>query len=534
LTVEIKSLTGSCIRDIDIKAFTSTIPFKKALGELLVFNGHDTELEGVKALLLKESFPRIQGITYTGFVHKNNQWLFATQDRIIDSSMNQVDSMAVSTYGGKTDLLKAETMQKGELLELFDSLFSFNKLGIAGTVIGWTASLFIREKLWKAGRIKHPHLLIIGEAGSGKSETAENIIMPILGMDGQPASAGQITRFSAMKNAAASNFVPYVIGEYKPQKLPDWIVREISELLRNSYDRQEGQRGTTEQVLINYPYRTPIMLLGEGSPAHETAVKERSMQLILSKKDSKPHAEGFLKLKCNRKLLEKFGFLLLKTALFIDENKLIEWHKAYYNKLSSVYDERIRSGIAVVCTGLSLVSRAFKNENISMSLDKILNKTIEQLKADIYEGQEPKSDVINTLEFFDRLADIGVLIDGVHYKKIRDTDELALCANRCFERAKEHCAKTKTELQSQRDFMTQVRRSDFFIDNDRAVRLFDIGSTTSKSIKCLIIDLKKLKANIPTFSGTLQEESNDKSEKSEAENGYDDIDDYIKHNPFIM
>jgi hypothetical protein len=320
-----------------------------------------------------------------------------------------------------------------------------------------------------------------------------------------------------MKNAASSNIVPYVLGEYKPAKLPDWTLREISELLRNAYDRQQGQRGTTEQVIINYPYRAPIILLGEGSPTCETAIKERAIKIIMSKRDSKPFAEGFFKLKCRRKILEKFGFLLLKTVLKTDENKLLDWYKIYYNRLIDIPDDRIRGGVAFTCVGLSLISRICKDMGISISLDAILNDTIFQLQSDIYEGQDPKSDAINTLELLDQLADIGILQSGIHYKHIKGTDELALCVHRVFQASKEHCQRTKTELQVQRDFSSQIKRMDCFVTDKKSVRLYDAADRTiDRPINCLILNLNKLKnAEIPTFSGINNEE---KENTEETEN----------------
>jgi len=522
LTVEIISTTGKTyIRDIDIKHFTSLIPFKKALGELLVFDGKETELEGIKALILKEKYPEIEGIIHTGFFKKNSKWFFASSDRVVDEHMDNVENMTVLVTEGKSNILESESTKNNDFTELADTLFKFNKLGIAGVIIGWTASLFIREKLWNADKTKHPHLFVIGEAGSGKSETIENITMPILSMEKQPLAAGQITRFSAMKNAASSNFVPFIIGEYKPSKLADWILKEISEVLRNSYDRQEGQRGTTDQVLINYPYRAPVLLIGEGSPNHETAIKERAMQLFLSKRDSNPYKEGFYELKRNKALLERFGHSLLETSLKIDDQKLVKWCKGYYEGLTNIYDERIRNGIAVVCTGLSLIQKTFKDAGISINLNDVLKATTEQLALDIYDGQEPKSDIIHTLEFFDQLADMDMLTEGVHYKKIQGTDEIALCVPRIFSKAKEYCAKTRSDLQQQRDFMSQIKRHDCYVTDRRTVRLYDLGMKFDKPVSCLVINIKNLKADISTLNSISQKE-----EKSAIPHEKDD------YNPF--
>ncbi len=48
---------------------------------------------------------------------------------------------------------------------------------------------FAKEHLRKAG-IKFPHLFLIGEAGSGKSNTLERVILPIFGEQGGGRAAG--------------------------------------------------------------------------------------------------------------------------------------------------------------------------------------------------------------------------------------------------------------------------------------------------------------------------------------------------------
>ena len=190
---------------------------------------------------------------------------------------------------------------------------------------------------------------------------------------------------------------------------------------------------------------------------------------------------------------------MLETSLKIDDHKFAEWHKGYYDKIKDIRDERIRHGISVICTGLSLVQKTFNDAGIAIDLNDILKETINQLKLDIYEGEEPKSDVIHTLELFDQLADMEVLREGVHYKKIQGTGELALCVPRIYTDAKVYCRKSGTELQQQKDFMSQIKRHECFVKDKRTVRLFDLNKKYDKQVSCLIINIDKLSADISTL-----------------------------------
>ena len=62
---------------------------------------------------------------------------------------------------------------------------------------------------------------------------------------------------------------------------------EIYNHLRQGYDGQVGTRGRSDQSVAEYELVAPIVLAGEESP-DEAAVRERSIELLYSKKDLEP------------------------------------------------------------------------------------------------------------------------------------------------------------------------------------------------------------------------------------------------------
>jgi hypothetical protein len=128
--------------------------------------------------------------------------------------------------------------------------------------------------------------MLIGEAGSGKSNTLERVILPVFSRT-KVIAAGQTTAFTLMKDSASSNVIPQALDEFKPSKLDKYRLDAIFNHFRNSYDCHEGIRGRADQTTVRYELLAPLVVAGEES-ADEAAVRERSVELLFSKKDIKP------------------------------------------------------------------------------------------------------------------------------------------------------------------------------------------------------------------------------------------------------
>jgi hypothetical protein len=99
-----------------------------------------------------------------------------------------------------------------------------------------------------------PILLLWGERGAGKTKTADTIIQPFFSDFSGPRKVDEMTRFTFMTNAHASNLVPTVYDEYKPSKLSPVQVQQVSSFLRSSYDAQIGERGGVDPRAGDEPH----------------------------------------------------------------------------------------------------------------------------------------------------------------------------------------------------------------------------------------------------------------------------------------
>lgn len=75
-----------------------------------------------------------------------------------------------------TELTEVQPIDSFGLAQLSKFLFKFNILPITATIIGFSASCFLKEKLWQSGRIKHNYLIITGESGSGKAKQLKMLL----------------------------------------------------------------------------------------------------------------------------------------------------------------------------------------------------------------------------------------------------------------------------------------------------------------------------------------------------------------------
>lgn len=476
--------------------------FKKALNDLLIFKGRDNELEEIKDLITHKNYDTKTGLKVTGFHQFKDGWIFATNSKVVNSNFEELTNyvMLQNNLELDTDILNNETINKEELGALLMHLFRFNEPGIAATIISFTAAIFLKERLWRVCKAKFPHLLITGQAGAGKTQTVENIICPILNITPELEDASSITKFSVIKKSASSNFVPLIIDEYKPSKLSKFIFNEISNLLRNVYDRHVFNRGTSNLKIIEWQQQAPLILIGEDGFT-ETAVLERILSVNLSKQDSKAYEKSFKFLKDNTNLLKKLGKALLEVSFNITDDELKEVYEKYLKIIpGEVQADRVKNSIAVAFVGLNLIMKLLIKYDIDnpelygIDFEKVKKYIISKAIDEVLEGGEnSKSSVDATLEYIDILADpsINKLIKGVHFKLINNNEELAIDVKTIYYVIQQE-KNIPDDILSERQFTKNLKKESYYKDYKAVVLNEDAYSTRIKRKRCYVLSVKEL------------------------------------------
>lgn len=475
--------------------------FKKALNQLLIFKGKDKELEEIKEIILSKTFERKQGVNVTGFHKLNDEWIFVSNMKVINDKLEPINNVVMLQKALELDsyILDTEPIEKDELEALLPHLFNFNEIGIAATIIAFTSAIFLKEKLW-ACNIKFPHLLITGQAGAGKTQTVENIICPILNIGTNLEDASSITKFSMIKKVASSNFAPLIIDEYKPYKLSKFIVNEISNLLRNVYDRHDFARGNPDLSLQQWKLQAPIILIGEDG-FDETAVLERLLYVNMSKQDSKSYEKSFKFLKQNKDLLRKFGRALLNISMKITESQLKEMFDRYESIIpNQIQADRIRTSLTIATIGIDLIEQLLieyaieKPQDYGIDFDIIIKSLYKTAFEELLEGNEnSKSAVDKTIELMDKLAFPGLykLLEGIHFKVING-NELALDIKSIYYYINKEKKDSDEEILSERQFTKNLKKESYYAGY-RTVKFYEDGTKSKQIVKrCYILNIQEL------------------------------------------
>lgn len=457
------------------------------------FSGNLNDLQEIKKILSNQAYKTLRGVSYIGF----HDGVFITQDKAIDKNFKEVEGLTINEDQQviTTDILNQKEITKEELTELSEHLFKFNDIDITSSIISMLPVFFMKPLLFE-NNIKTQHLIMYGEAGSGKSQTAETIILPFFSLDKQEVlSCSNITQFSLLKALSNTNALPVILEEYKPSFLAESQVRMISDNLRNTYDCHIASRGTKNQQLIHYPMVAPIVLIGEEGQ-EETAIKERSVILNFNKQSRQNKEKHFFYLKYNKRLLQKLGRSVLNKVLTSDVNDLVEKREKLMSKYISndITEDRVRDSIGNLLLGFSVILGIYKDLGVDFeastgvkSLEIMKSININLFKEVLDESKSTKSVIDNTIELFSTMVETK----NAHFNHdytIVNNNELALNISSVYPKltkfVREYNINTEI-ITNQRQFTKQLRNTEYFIDY-KPVK-FD-----SKLRRAYVLDLKIL------------------------------------------
>lgn len=493
-------------KTIKMSDLSSASNFKKALLkdslELFIRIKNDM-FDDLRIILMEKGLINKKGISHTGVVLRDSEYVFVGNDRVVDKDGNKVnDLVCVSNTRIKTGLLSRQVISDTDLISISDKLFNFNDIRTTASVIGFCASCFLRERAYLEIGAKGPQLIIVGEAGCGKSEITENIIMSLFDITAS-TSADQCTRFTNVALAGSSNTLPFIINEFKPTRLNRTKRDEISALLRNSYDRTPGFRGNGSQELKEYPVLTPIILVGEMA-IEESAILERSLIVYSSKSKirDKEREQKYNYLKTNKVMLKNLGRGLVEEALKLDTAVLLNWYKELASKLVDL-PSRVKNSVINCMLGILLINNMYDSKGLDFqkctgySIDDLLNAVKENVIDTVLEGKKEVMGILEqNLEILNDMAEIGELTKGVDYQVINSGTELALNIKLFYHKLLSHMTKHNikdVDALSQKEFVKQLKLKEYYKDY-KVIRFVD--NLQVKNARAFVIDITKLSKDI--------------------------------------
>lgn len=318
--------------------------------------GSDGDLELLNAFVYELDWTVKTGVKALGIYEHIGRPVFASSEGSVEKGGAPVDDLVqLDKYVSiQTGILKTDVLTAEQLKDLGSFILGYNEPEKTIAILAWCAGCFIKPHLKKAG-IKYPHLFLIGEAGSGKSTTLEKVVLPIFSAS-RVTAATQVTQFTLMKDAASSNLVPMALDEFKPSKIDKLKINALYNHFRDSYDGHEGLRGRADQSVVTYELLAPLVVAGEES-ADEAAIRERSVELLFSKKDLKrpEYRDNFARVRANTEMLRDFGRTVLEMALSVRPAQAEQWHKEGMTHFSGELPSRVVNNLACCYAGLKLL-----------------------------------------------------------------------------------------------------------------------------------------------------------------------------------
>lgn len=509
ITCDLLTAKGETFRQTLMTSdFSNLQKFKNILNKktiALSFKGSEGDLELLKEFIYDLDWVRKRGVKALGIYPYRKRLAFVAPDSAVVAGGKEVrDIVQLEKYCGlESDILSFPLIKKEELLELGQLLFNYNEPAKTVPILAWLAGCFIKPHLRRI-KVKFPHLFLIGEAGSGKSNTLERIILPVFGRSKVTASA-QVTAFTLMRESCSSNIIPQALDEFKPSKLDKMRLHWLYNHFRDSYDWHEGIRGRADQTAVTYDLLAPIVIAGEES-ADETAIRERSIELLFSKKDLKmpEHKEAFTKLSASTGLLGSFGRSLLDTALQTMPPEVKGWYDESVDLFSKELPTRIVSNLGCAYCGLCLILKLCAAHGLSwsavFSLDSEACASWLEYAAKEYlldGGAHNKSVVEQTFEIMARMK----LKPGTDFAFENNRKYLCLCLSQVYDRYTRYRRDYAVlgEVLTYAQFRQQLEHSESFVEKNRTKRF---GDATKK---VWVVDFEKLQ-RLCDVSGFLQEE----------------------------
>lgn len=477
-----------------------------AKGLSYCFYGSDSDLVAFQDYLRRQHWKLKKGVRANGIYLHRGQFVFVSEGSAIAAGGAEVNTIVLLQPESEalgTNILKQPLLSAEPLRFLGEMLLSYNEPAKTVPILAWCAGCFIKQHLNNV-EAKYPHLFLIGESGSGKSETLEHVIQPMFSRkSGKIAGASQFSGFSLMKQSATSSIVPQALDEFKPSKIKPATLANLYNHFRDSYDGHEGMRGRPSQTTVSYPLMAPLVVAGEES-AGEVAIRDRTIELLFSRKDLKNEAykEVFLrKIKKSKALLRSLGRSLLEVALSTKIEEVEAWYAEGEEHFSGDFPSRVTSNIACAFAGLKLVQKLCHAHGLSwdavfpLPLDACAAQLAYATREYLLDGGASNRSVVE--QTFELLANMNLKHD-VHYVFQANGREL------CIHFAKVYDLHTKYrkdyavagEVLTKDQFFKQLEHTEYFIKKDYQKR---IGG---KPCRTWVIDFEKL-SNACDVSGFL-------------------------------
>ncbi|MDF1556512.1 MAG: hypothetical protein P1P84_25870, partial [Deferrisomatales bacterium] len=344
--------------------------FKGSLPSMdFAWYGTDDELQAFMLHLSREPCPRVRGERVLGIHPLDGGWACVFTDRTVlpdGTSTSELIHFSEGDTGFLWELGEALAAPRREDLQGFSAhILEFNATGKAASIVGWLMALPFKARLSARVTAEFPILFAWGPRGSGKSQYQEQLALRFYsGGQTVPKKLDDLTAFTHLLSASASNLVPWCIDEYKGRGVAMDSRHEVqlSSTLRRAYNQLEGSRGNKDgRTLKRYRAVAPIFLAGEDNIT-EPAVLERVVEVFLSTASRAGKREHWQALQGVN--LEAVGLDYVRWSLTVSDGRMREVFQAAQVDIDRRLADRLRHNAAVMVFGLRMLGLYLEQRDV--------------------------------------------------------------------------------------------------------------------------------------------------------------------------
>lgn len=486
----------------NINDFNNMQKFKDRLKDFSIFNKAGTDdITGIKRYLLNEKeYKKKKGMASIGMYKINDLWVYVGNKTTIDTNNKDLADLCIlpSSEVIKSNITDSQEITKEELKKIGKSLFHFNKTENCMAIMGTIGAFFLKEK-FRTIDIETHILQLMGEKGSGKSQTMKNIIGEIFGTNTRDIrKADDFKEFTLTKSLSSSNLIPLFIDEYKPFTMAKNKIELIHSYLRSVYDGTGTDRGRPDQTIRHYHLLAPVIIAGEAH-IQDHAVIERSCIIRFAKTNiQEPEInKSYKTLIDNKEILNKLGKSLLMLALKKDLKTLKEEYKAAEEQITeNIKVDRTKTTIKNILAGLNLIGELL--EQHSLNFEEITGispeEAVKMINDIVFEDtlescEEGKSIIDDTIETFERMVINGELQAGQDYIILNKGSEIALNIKSIYDKFTKYIGdhRISQEVLPHNVFTKQLRKEKYFVDYKT------VTAEKKNKLKMYVLNIDQLK-----------------------------------------
>lgn len=404
---------------------------------------------------------------------------------------------------------------KAVIQQFCEIYLAVNKPQVTVPTLGWLFACFFKEEIRK--RINYfPIMSVFGTSGAGKTSMITTLMRMFGIKKGLQLFNANESSFVAMRVLSSTNTIPVAVDELKEDAGRDTI-NAWKRRARSSYSGEIEMRGKQDLSVELYPYRAPLLIIGETSIVREQAVTERTIAIEPKRSDiNDPEREAF---KALQKVPLEFLLKSIITWCLSEGYPTMQehWNQAVQGLMDMklpYLPPRVWDNWTVVMFGVEAFSHYAKSMGVTFEVDLETRKAaMSYLTSQILQvGQRTKMGFDDLLEALSIMAKGGLLKKDEDYTAKGEWLYLHLPA--CVSKFREWARRTNftKEILDVKEYMNQATEIEkmphgrYVSSHNKCVRL---GDTVNKCVQLNLKRAERVGLDIAGFGFTTLEAPGD-------------------------